>query len=110
MSADYILFNEKGREKRFFNVVRPERGMVFEKLLFSNFINTQTVVIKRRAFESFDNMFDGRLHMSGDYDAYLRISHRWELDYVNKPLARYRVHSGSMTSKDGRRLPTSRRS
>jgi glycosyltransferase involved in cell wall biosynthesis len=102
--SDCILFNEKGREKRFFNIVRPERGMVFEKLLFSNFINTQTVVIKKSTFDSFDNMFDGRLHMSGDYDAYLRMSHKWKFDYVDRPLARYRVHSGSMTSKDGRRL------
>ncbi|RJQ23953.1 MAG: glycosyltransferase [Nitrospiraceae bacterium] len=101
--SNCILFNGRGREKRFFDVVRPERGRVFEKLLFSNFINTQTVVIRRDVLDGI-GLFDGRLHMSGDYDAYLRIGFKWKLDYVNKPLARYRVHSSSMTLTDGRRL------
>lgn len=102
--SDCIVFNEKGKKKRFFNIVRPERGMVFQKLLLSNFINTQTAVIRRSALESLGTFFDGRLHMSGDYDAYLRISHDWILDYVDEPLAGYRVHGSSMTTKDGRRL------
>ena len=44
--------------------------------------------------------------MSGDYDAYLRISYGWKVDYVDKPLARYRVHRNSMSWKDGRKLFT----
>jgi len=102
--SDCIVFNEAGREKRFFDIVNPERGMVFSKLLLSNFINTQTVVIRREALDNFNTLFDGRLHMSGDYDAYLRISHKWRLDYVDEPLARYRVHVSSMTTTDSRRL------
>lgn len=102
--SDCILFNEKGREKRLFDVVTPVRGKIFDKLLFSNFINTQTVMIKRDAIEDPEIFFDSRLTLSGDYDAYLRISYKWKVDYIDKPLAKYRVHSGSVTSRKGRRL------
>jgi len=44
--------------------------------------------------------------MTGDYDAYLRISHTWKVNYVDKPLARYRVHRKSKSWKDGRELIT----
>lgn len=102
--SDCLIFNANGKEKRFFKIVNPVRGMVLSRLLVSNFINTQTVVIRRAALNSIEGPFDGRLHMSGDYDAYLRLSHKWMFDYIDKPLARYRVHANSMTTNEGRRL------
>ena len=104
--GDIILFNEKGKEKRSFEFKKPYRGNVFSELLFENFINTQTVLIRKEAFDSLDTFFDGRLIMSGDYDAYLRISYGWKVDYVDKPLARYRVHRNSKSWRDGRKLVT----
>ncbi len=104
--SDCCLFNEKGKEKRSFESKKPHRGNVFSELLMESFINTQTVVIRRKAFESLNTFFDGRLIMAGDYDAYLRISNGWKVDYVNKPLARYRVHRNSKSWKDGRVLIT----
>ena len=104
--SDCCLFNEKGREKRSFKFKKPHRGNIFSELLMESFINTQTVVIRTKAFESLNNFFDGRLIMAGDYDAYLRICYRWKADYVDKPLARYRVHRKSKSWKDGRELIT----
>ena len=103
--SDIILFNEKGKENAF-EFKKPYRGNVFPELLLENFINTQTVLIRKETFDCFDTFFDGRLIMSGDYDAYLRISYGWKVDYVDKPLARYRVHRNSMSWKDGRKLFT----
>ncbi len=102
--SDAFLFNEKGKEKRAFELRKPSRGNIFSELLLCNFINTQTVVIRREAFDSMDHWFDGRLILAGDYDTYLRISYRWRVDYVDRPLARYRVHKNSKTWKDGRKL------
>ena len=104
--SDCYSFNEKGKEKRSFKFKQPHRGSIFSELLMENFINTQTVVIRKKAFESLNSFFDGRLIMAGDYDAYLRISYRWKVDYVDKPLARYRVHRKSKSWKDGRALIT----
>jgi hypothetical protein len=102
--SDCIVFNEAGKERRFFDIVNPERGMVFTRLLTSNFINTQTVLIRQETLDNFNTPFDRRFHMSGDYDAYLRISHKWKIDYVDEPLAKYRVHGSSITTTDGRQL------
>ena len=102
--SDAFWFNEKGKEKRQFEVYKPYRGNVFTELLLNNFICTQTVVIRRDVLESMDMWFDGRLIISGDYDAYLRVSNRWKIDYVDKPLARYRIHKGSKSQRDGREL------
>ena len=102
--SDAFWFNERGKEKRHFEIAKPYRGDIFSELLLSNFINTQTVVIRRETFDSMGEPFDGRLIMSGDYDAYLRISYKWKVDYVDKPLARYRIHGNSKSQRDGRRL------
>jgi len=104
--SDIISFSEKGSERRSFEFKKPYRGNVFSELLFENFINTQTVLIRKEAFDSLNTPFDGRLIMSGDYDAFLRISYKWEIDYVDKPLARYRVHRNSKSWRDGRKLVT----
>jgi glycosyltransferase involved in cell wall biosynthesis len=104
--SDIISFSEKGKERRSFEFKKPYRGNVFSELLRENFINTQTVLIKREAFDSLNMFFDGRLIMSGDYDAYLRISNKWGIDSVDKPLARYRVHRNSKSWRDGRKLVT----
>ena len=104
--SDIILFNEKGKERRSFEFKKPYRGNIFSELLLENFVNTQTVLIRKEAFDSLDIFFDGRLIMSGDYDAYLRISYSWKVDYVDRPLDRYRVHRNSMSWRDGRKLVT----
>lgn len=103
--CDTVLFNERGEEKRLFGFKRPARGRVFEEILVNNFITTSSAVFFRDALPG-KAPFDDRLHMSGDYDAWLKISQRWKIDYVDKPLAKYRVHSESITWTEGRRLNT----
>lgn len=100
--SDAIRFNERGKEKRSFVSKKPYRGNIFSELLLCNFINTQTVVIRKNVFDSLNYWFDNRLTIAGDLDAYLRISHKWTVDYIDKPLVRYRVHNASTTYKEGR--------
>jgi glycosyltransferase involved in cell wall biosynthesis len=102
--SDSISFNEKGMEKKFFHVVKPSRGYVFQKLLVCNFIHLPTVMIRKESFCDLSMQFDDRFNMMGDYDAWLRMSYKWKLDYVNKTLARYRVHSRNLTNKYGLEL------
>ncbi|MFQ5787672.1 MAG: glycosyltransferase [Thermodesulfobacteriota bacterium] len=102
--SDAFLFNEKGKEKRSFESRKPYRNNIFSELLLCNFINTQTVVIRNKAFDNLEYWFDSRLNITGDLDAYLRISYKWKVDYVDRPLVRYRVHRDSTTYKEGRDL------
>ncbi len=102
--SDDILFNESGGKKCLFKFKKPYRGNVFQELLLDNFIHTPTVVIRRKVLDSLTYWFDNRCNMLGDYDAWLRISYKWKVDYVDKPLAKYRVHKNSTTSTRGRSL------
>jgi len=102
--SDSILFNEKGNKKLFFNIVKPEKGYVFSKLLICDFVHMPTVVVRKEAFDTLTYWFDSRFNMSGDHEAWIRISSKWKLDYVNKPLALYRVHSSNMTNTQGRKF------
>ena len=101
--SDAFLFNERGKERRHFEITKPYRGNVFHELLFNNFINTQTVVIRKKVFDSLEYWFDSRLHYVGDFDIFLRISYKWKVDYVDRPLARYRIHLGSLSFREGRK-------
>jgi len=38
--SDAFLFNQKGKEKRQFEITKPHRGNVFPELLCSNFLNS----------------------------------------------------------------------
>jgi len=100
--SDAFLFNQKGKERRQFEITKPCRGNVFPELLCNNFINTQTVVIRKKVFDSLEYCFNGSLTYVGDFDIYLRISYKWKVDYVDRPLASYRLHLGSATFKEGR--------
>jgi len=93
--SDAFLFNQKGEKRRQFEITKPYSGNVFPELLFCNFINTQTVVIRKKAFVNLEYWFDSRLTYVGDLDSNLRISYKWKVNYVDRPLARYRVHHDS---------------
>ena len=102
--SDAILFDNNGKQKRLFNFKKPHRGNVFNTLITNNFINNQSIVIRREVFDSLDYWFDDRFSMSGDTDFYLRTAYKWKVDYVETPLVRYRVHANSMTQQEGRKL------
>ena len=41
--------------------------------------------------------FDESFHLLEEADLFRRISYYWELDYVDKPLAKWRIHNESST-------------
>ncbi|MFQ5787560.1 MAG: glycosyltransferase family 2 protein [Thermodesulfobacteriota bacterium] len=102
--SDAILFDEKGKEKRLFAFKKPRRGNLFPELLMNHFIIISAAVVRKKAFDSLDFWFDSRLKMTGDTDAWRRISYKWKNDYIDKPLVKYRIHNNNMTWNEGRKL------
>lgn len=75
----------------------PEhRGSVFETLLFNNFIPISSVIIKKNLFEKTGG-FSPKYSLAEDLDFLLRAARDIKVDYIDEPLLRYRVHSGSGT-------------
>ena len=70
------------------------RGKAFIKLLNTNFIaSTSYPLIRRECLKAIGG-FDPLMSAAQDYDAWLRLSERYEIDYVAEPLVLYHEHDG----------------
>ena len=94
--------------KRQFLRKKPPRGMIFQHLLRENFICFQGILIRRATLDHLDQWFDPRFEMIEDYDFLLRIAVNWNLDYVDEVLAKWRIHSDSLTWTKAARFPEER--
>ena len=75
----------------------PARGMVFRELMLRQWISMSSAVLRRAALESLNHWFDEGLNVCEEADVFYRIAHDWELDHVDAPLTRWRVHGGNTT-------------
>ena len=94
--SNTIFFKDNGWEKILYKS-KPSTGYVFKELLTKYFISLETVIIRAECIESMDNWFDRRFNLIEEFDFLCRISHRWNLDYVDAVLAKWRLRKDSMT-------------
>jgi glycosyltransferase involved in cell wall biosynthesis len=67
------------------------------RMLEGGFFPPHAVII-RAAIAHEVGLFDTNLSGEADWDFWLRVSERHQMEGVNKPLVRYRVHSASMST------------
>jgi len=72
------------------------RGNIFKDMLRGTLISTPAVLICKTWIEEVGG-FDERLNAFQDYDLWLRISYRHEIEYVDEVLAHMRVHDESIS-------------
>ena len=99
--SDAIYFNEGGYSHRLYQSRAHYTGRCFQKLLIDYFLCLQTVVIRKESLSSLIDLFDPRFKMSEEVDLFARIAYKWKFAIVNEPLAKWRVHSSSLTWKFG---------
>lgn len=95
-SDAYILpenFNnsEPAKVKTVFGLRHPKKGHVLNDLLLENFIPTSSVMITKVCFQNV-GPFNPKLSPIEDYDRWLHIADRYEMDYIGSPLVKYRDH------------------
>ncbi len=95
-SDAYITDLNGKRIKRFFKISPPFKGKVFNKLLSDNFVPILTVMLKRTVFEK-TGLFNSNYKIAEDWDFFLRLAKNYSFDYINTPLAEYRVHDASFS-------------
>jgi glycosyltransferase involved in cell wall biosynthesis len=87
--------------------LQPRSGMVSRWLIFDNFVWFSSAIVRKECLERFGG-FDETFRMGIDWDLWLRISTRYEFDFVDEPLLLYRVgHSGQMSENVEVRLKCS---
>jgi glycosyltransferase involved in cell wall biosynthesis len=78
-------------------LMEPQRGWIVQHLFKDNLIPFCAAVVRRECFDTVGVM-DTSFRMGIDWDLWLRMSVKYQFDYVDEPLLRYRVgHSGQMS-------------
>ena len=91
-SNDYIVDHMGNILKSAFDNQKPERGNVFIELLLSrNFIQLLTVIIRKKVLDEV-GLFNSNYKSAEEYDLFLKITYLHPIDYVDMPLAKYRLH------------------
>ena len=101
--TDTEIFSGAGTLSRVFARAAPARGRVFRELMQRQWISMSSAMVRAQALHGLDHWFDERLSLCEEADLFYRIAHDWELDYVDAPLTRWRVHGANTTfTKFGR--------
>jgi glycosyltransferase involved in cell wall biosynthesis len=97
--GDSKIIDESGREtgERFsdrFPVPSAGNGNLFPTLCVRNFINTQTVLLRRDILGP-ENLFDTNIQYAEDWLFWVRLAREHEFVYSPEPLGYYRVHEAN---------------
>jgi hypothetical protein len=79
---------------------RLYEGDVLERLFLKCFIPSATPMVRREVFEWVGVFEESRdFEMAEDWAMWLRIAACWKVGVVREPLAKYRIHSESITHR-----------
>jgi glycosyltransferase involved in cell wall biosynthesis len=97
--SDCYLIDGDGnpRKKSYFDSYRPFRGYVFNELLFNDFVPLLTAIIRKEVLNKV-GVFNPGYEIAEEYDLWLRIARYYDFDFCEQPLAKYRIHDGSISS------------
>lgn len=76
----------------------PNRLEIIKRISKKNFINGCSVMINNSVFDQV-GVFDENLPYTHDYDLWIRIIQKFDVDYLSQPLLLYRVHEQMGTRK-----------
>lgn len=97
--CDSIIIDEHGKPNgiyfsQMFPPPSPASGLLFGELVRRNFINMQSVLMRRDCMIQV-GYFDEKIKWVEDWWYWVRVSHRHRFHYSTEVLARYRIHSAS---------------
>lgn len=88
--CDTVFFNRNEELFRYYDKKKPPEGRVFGQLLKKYFLSLETVMIRRNVLDK-TGLFPDYM-MAEEYNLFLRIAYWFAFAYVDKPLAKYRLH------------------
>lgn len=79
-------------------VIPQKRGYLFRELCSKNCIGVPSTVLLRRECFATVGLFDEDIDVGSDYDMWIRLSRRYQFDYIEAPLVLYSVHSNQISA------------
>src|SRR5438093_4870916 len=96
--TDVITFDEAGTIHRSrWSLAEPSAGTLLDRLLVENFVTTSAVMAPTRCLLK-AGLFPEDRRVAEDYELWLRIAARWKVEFIDRPLVRYRYSRGSLSS------------
>lgn len=92
----YTLYEDKNIKKNFYKNIQPS-GKLFEVWLSSYQVMIPSVMFRKKVLNSLDYWFDNRFNMIEEFDFFIRIAKKWNINYSHENLCIWRAHSASMT-------------
>ena len=99
--SDSYVIDSNGdlRDSTYFHGRKPFRGNAFNELFQSNTIPLLTAVIRTEVLDKV-GVFNPKYEIAEEYDLWLRIAAYYPIDFIEQPLAKFRVHSESGYQKN----------
>jgi len=96
--SDCYVIDSNGdlRDNTYFYNRKPFRGNAFVELFQSNVIPMLTVVIRKDVLDKV-GVFNPKYEIAEEYDLWLRIAEYYPIDFIEQPLAKFRVHRESVS-------------
>ena len=92
--GNYYQINADASQRHIGSIKPQPRGDVFRRFLKYYPVNLQTVMLRKSSLEKLDSLFDPELHMSEEYDLFMRLLYKGKAEYLDIPVAEYRIHEG----------------
>lgn len=90
-----VFVDERGNEISTYRTDRHS-GWITQKLLLQNFVTGSTSMIRRECLR--DELYDERLKTCADYDLWLRLSVKYQFQYLDDITYRYRRWDGQVSN------------
>jgi len=97
--SDRHQINENGETQRIIKSQPPDNFI----LLQNDYIPRSTVMHKRKCLDEV-GLFDESVTGNDDWDMWIRMSEKFEMGYIGKPLVKYRVHKENISLTRPKRL------
>lgn len=76
------------RYKITYPTMPQKKGSIYKDLLIRNYVGGTISVVVRRTALNDEILFDKSFPAREEYDLWIRISKKWEIDYIKEPLAK----------------------
>jgi glycosyltransferase involved in cell wall biosynthesis len=98
-SSFFIIENKKMEIGNISPHIKNKRGNLFEQFAFGNPIHTSTVLIRSECLEEV-GLFDESISFMEDRDLWIRLSMRWNFEFIDQPLIKVYSHKQRKLSEN----------
>lgn len=95
--SNYYIFDQKKKTESVKHKSTLPFGFISQKLLDFYCVGILSVLLEKSFFNSYS--FNNEYNIIGDFDLIIRLSHKFKIGCIQKPLAYYRIHNNNFSLK-----------